>query len=539
MHAKTPTGFLWGSRSARPLSPPEVARLQRVFAECYGGAPSDWLYADDARGSRLHRQGDILQTPVHEGYQLGPWVSDTLLALLALDEARALQPDNAVIAAYACATRPLTNERTARQGLTRLHALNGRTLDASGAWISQRATPPEEPRLERAFLCLDTAAEALRDALRESLRAIAVEQEHRQMSGGPTEVALELSGGLDSTLVGAIAREVFPSLRCVTVDGSAEGVHLDRPWAEEAARHLELPHDVLSRQALREIDASSPLNHAAPSLLPGDDSHRGLARYLAETHEVRLVLTGHGSDGLFALSPSDARRQRQQWGNLNWLAQVAKMTKQRGGLPSTQWLRQHFAQRNLRDRWDRMAPWYALDLEAELRESMEQQYAYRDAWETYWHGVFFPALAAQQHPGVSGRPLWHAHPFRSQKVVELTRQIPPWPHFDQKAVVRRALIQEGLSTLAARPKQTGTQADPWWPGSAQTDNPPASGPSERLGRLSSQLESLFQDPASYEQTWMDPSAFRHALTHWRRYPRILRDQIPYTLGALTWHQRLK
>lgn len=140
-------------------------------------------------------------------------------------------------------------------------------------------------------------AEAIRQ-VREGVRTAV----HRQMVAD-VPVGAFLSGGLDSSAVVAMAREVSPAIDCFTINTGAvrdAGVTDDLPYARQVAKHLEV--------RLREIHVNSsriaadlermvfqldePLADPAPLNVL-------YISQLARQHGVKVLLSGAGGDDLF------------------------------------------------------------------------------------------------------------------------------------------------------------------------------------------------------------------------------------------------
>jgi asparagine synthase (glutamine-hydrolysing) len=177
--------------------------------------------------------------------------------------------------------------RTPYQGLHRLqygaclHWQRG-TLQRFCPW-----TPAEVPPT-----VLATAAayeEALRTRLRTAVDAVVP---------SATTVWCELSGGLDSTSVLAVALERGHPVEPVTFINPAGGDEGDTAVAHQVVAGLHLPWHTLDASAMRPF-AAVPTDFRAE---PGTETHAARqARYqaLLEAHGVRVVLTGVGGDVTF------------------------------------------------------------------------------------------------------------------------------------------------------------------------------------------------------------------------------------------------
>lgn len=125
---------------------------------------------------------------------------------------------------------------------------------------------------------------------------------HRQMVAD-VPVGAFLSGGLDSSSVVALAREVNPQIHCFTIkatDGQDSGITDDLPYAVRAASHLGVPLEVVKIDAslmARDLEAmvaqlDEPLADPAP-LNVLYISRR------AREHGYKVLLSGAGGDDIF------------------------------------------------------------------------------------------------------------------------------------------------------------------------------------------------------------------------------------------------
>ncbi len=150
------------------------------------------------------------------------------------------------------------------------------------------------PRLAPRPIRPAAAKERLEELLRGAVRRMVV---------ADRPVGVFLSGGLDSSLVAAFAREAAPDLAAFTVRIGGGGFD-ETPHAREVARHLGLRHEVVElgeNDLLRACDAigeklSEPLGDS--SLLPS-----WLVCHAA-VRQMTVALGGDGADELFAGYPN-------------------------------------------------------------------------------------------------------------------------------------------------------------------------------------------------------------------------------------------
>jgi len=125
---------------------------------------------------------------------------------------------------------------------------------------------------------------------------------HRQMVAD-VPVGAFLSGGLDSSAVVALAREVHPEIRCFTIEiegGQEAGTADDLPYATRVAKHLGVSLERVRIDAGRMADdlefmvaqLDEPLADPAPLNV-------FYISRLAREHGMKVLLSGAGGDDLF------------------------------------------------------------------------------------------------------------------------------------------------------------------------------------------------------------------------------------------------
>jgi len=125
---------------------------------------------------------------------------------------------------------------------------------------------------------------------------------HRQMIAD-VPVGAFLSGGLDSSSIVALAREVNPDIRCFTIDTTGEqekGIINDLPYAQQVAKHLNVALDIVtvdSGKIAQDLEymvsqLDEPLaDPAALNVL--------YISQLARDQGIKVLLSGSGGDDLF------------------------------------------------------------------------------------------------------------------------------------------------------------------------------------------------------------------------------------------------
>jgi asparagine synthase (glutamine-hydrolysing) len=121
-----------------------------------------------------------------------------------------------------------------------------------------------------------------------------------------SDVALgsQLSGGIDSGVITALTNHFQPGSKTFTIRSGAEGYYDETPQARRVARHLgTLHHESMVESADLDRDLTRLAWHMdMPMPTPGGFNYHAVARLEAE--HVKVVMTGHGGDELFAGYPA-------------------------------------------------------------------------------------------------------------------------------------------------------------------------------------------------------------------------------------------
>jgi asparagine synthase (glutamine-hydrolysing) len=125
---------------------------------------------------------------------------------------------------------------------------------------------------------------------------------HRQMVAD-VPVGAFLSGGLDSSAVVAMAREVSPDIDCFTIDTGAvqdAGVTNDLPYARQVAKHLGVKlHEINVDPSRMAGDLERMVYQLDEPLADPAPLNVLYISQLARDHGVKVLLSGAGGDDLF------------------------------------------------------------------------------------------------------------------------------------------------------------------------------------------------------------------------------------------------
>lgn len=125
---------------------------------------------------------------------------------------------------------------------------------------------------------------------------------HRQMVAD-VPVGAFLSGGLDSSAVVAMAREVSPDIHCFTIDTGEirdAGMTADLPYARQVAKHLGVKlHEIQVDSSRMAADLEGMVFQLDEPLADPAPLNVLYISRLARQHGVKVLLSGAGGDDLF------------------------------------------------------------------------------------------------------------------------------------------------------------------------------------------------------------------------------------------------
>lgn len=199
------------------------------------------------------------------------------------------EPDLVTLSAYLTTIRTTLGERTLFRGVRTLLPGQCLIVDQHDAHLAARNTP--HARLESSRVATPAAE---RDAIEESIRL------HLRSD---VPICSLLSGGLDSSIIAAVARPLVTSLHtyCSGAPNTAPGGSEDFAFAREVAAHIGSIHTEapVSRELFHEQWAAMVHRMGVPLSTPNEVAIHEVARTLRSQGYV-VALSGEGADELFA-----------------------------------------------------------------------------------------------------------------------------------------------------------------------------------------------------------------------------------------------
>ncbi len=288
-------------------------------------------------------------------------------------------------------------------------------------------------------------------------------------------VGILLSGGLDSSSVAAVTKEVSGTcgqkteIRGYTSVFESLIPDEEGRYAREVGKFLEIP---IQFQALDRVELFEGWDDPELSL-PEPLDNPLLGGFLESCRSIsadcRVLLSGEGSDNLmdFQMWPyaGDLRR-RGEWrrlltelANYIWVrpfpwrgirARFLRLFGKEPGMPAfPEWISRDFAKdMKLKERWKEWGMHPHLPLEHPIHPR-----AHASLSLPQWTHMF-----EQENAGVTRFPVETRYPFLDLRIVNFLLALPPFPWFFQKMLLREAMTGRLPETVRMRPK-TPVQSD--------------------------------------------------------------------------------
>jgi len=317
------------------------------------------------------------------------------------------------------------------------HTLDARTMKMREYWT----LPIEEPMR-------GDPVEGFRDVLARAVR-----------DRTPPKVTVSLSGGIDSSAITALAREVTSDIDAYTIAFDSLIPDDERPFATSAANQLDVRLHVIDGGAYRYFDPritkEQPRNDPLDAI--SFDMHT------AASQRANVMLAGQGGDAVMYASHSYffnllrrgrfirvaceigghiiRKRRRPPLGLRSSLRRALRWKKKIE--PPPPWVKA----RDVVDRWER----YFGD-EEETHPTRPQAY-------NILRGAGWQRLSEYLDPAAMGAPIEYRNPYLDVRVVRYVLRVPPMPWFAEKELLRASMRGRLPEDVRLR-RKTALRVDP-------------------------------------------------------------------------------
>lgn len=287
-------------------------------------------------------------------------------------------------------------------------------------------------------------------------------------------VGIFLSGGLDSSSVAAMARELSPErggagkLRAYTVTMAPLIADSDGPYARQVAEFLGIPLRTIDLHDARPYQDWDQPQFQMPEPTDNPLFAAFIRQFEMTAADCRVVLDGEGSDDLmiFRMWPHVRDLLKHgEWAQLSadlrlyvqfrrplWRSalRVLRRKLRPAGTPPIfpRWLNPEFARRV-----DATGRWRESDVADTGTVHSIAPRAYASLLMPQWTRLF-----ESQDPGVSKHLVEVRYPFLDLRIVSFVLAIPPFPWYFHKRLLREAMAARLPEAVRVRPK-TVPEAD--------------------------------------------------------------------------------
>jgi asparagine synthase (glutamine-hydrolysing) len=356
------------------------------------------------------------------------------------------------------------NATTSFRDVQRLPPGHCLTFSSSGLNIKRYWAPPTDGRIRYAKdgEYIEHFQALLREAVADRLRT--------------ERVGILLSGGLDSSSVAAVAKEVSGTTSPPTeIRGYSyvyESLIPDREgeYAREVGDFLRVPVKYLAMDEAQFFERWEDPQLRWPEPIDDPFFAKNLDCYRNLSAECRVLLSGEGCDNLmdFQMWPYVAdMRRRGEWHRLlpdvanflwvrpfPWRGIRARALQLAGKDPDRlrfpEWLAPEFSSRaSLAARWKEH-----MGIPKSWLKHPIHPRGYASLSLPQWTNMF-----EQENAGATGYPVEIRYPFLDLRIVNYLLALPPFPWFFQKMLLREAMAGRLPERVRVRPK-TPLQGDP-------------------------------------------------------------------------------
>jgi len=356
------------------------------------------------------------------------------------------------------------NATTSFSDIQRLPPAHSLSISTEGLKIRRYWTPPTDGRIRysKPEEYVENFQTLLQAAVADRLRT--------------ERVGILMSGGLDSSSVAALAKEVsakgaqVTDIRCYTHVFESLIPDREGEYAREVGEFLRLPVKFITSDQTQLFEGwdDPELSLPEPFENPFFSGFFESCRIISA--DCRVLLSGEGIDNLmdFQMWPyaGDLRRNGEwrrlltEMSNYFWIrpfpwrgirARFLRLIGKEPGLPVfPQWLAADFARRlKLEERWKEWGEHPKLTFEHPIHPK-----AHASLSLPQWTLMF-----EQVNGGLAHQPLEVRYPFLDLRIVNYVLALPPFPWFFQKMLLREAMAGRIPERVRMRPK-TPLQGDP-------------------------------------------------------------------------------
>jgi len=349
------------------------------------------------------------------------------------------------------------NAATSFRDIQRLPPAHSLSISGEGLKIRRYWTPPTDGRIRYA------KPEAYIENFQSLLEAAVSDRLRTDRAG------ILLGGGLDSSAVAAVAKEVSArgaqttGLRCYTPIFESLIPDREGEVAREVGEFLRLPVKFMALDQVQLFEGWDNLEFSLPEPI-GDPLFRGFLDSCRNiSTDCRVLLSGEGVDHLlnFQMWPyaadlwrnGEGQRLLTDMANYFWMrpfpwrdirTQVQRIIGKDPHMPVfPPWINRDFLDRaKLQTRWKELSEHPVVSSTHPIVPN-----AHASLCRPHWTQMF-----EQENAGLTTYPLEVRYPFLDLRIVNYLLAVPPFPWFFDRTLLREALAQRIPESVRMRPR---------------------------------------------------------------------------------------
>ena len=284
----------------------------------------------------------------------------------------------------------------------------------------------------------------------------------------PPNVAVSLSGGLDSSSIAAFACDVTQGVDAFTVVYDSLVFDDERPFATAVANHFGVPLHIVDGGAYRLFDKWDQQQYQKDQ--PGNDPLSAVATdmHLEAARNARVMLAGQGGDAVLYASHSYFFNMLKRGRFLRFAREAGGYAARKRRLPPLGLRSSLRRALRIEPRVEPPPAW--LDCDFAREQSIDERWRRYRAFEPEIHptrpqaynllrGAGWQRLSEYLDPAAMRAPIDYRNPFLDVRVVRFLLRVPPMPWFAEKELLRLAVAGKLPESVRTR-RKTPLREDP-------------------------------------------------------------------------------
>jgi asparagine synthase (glutamine-hydrolysing) len=275
----------------------------------------------------------------------------------------------------------------------------------------------------------------------------------------PENVTVSLSGGVDSSAITALAREITSGIDAYTIAFDSLIPDDERPFATSVANHLDIGLHVIDGGAYRFFDPritkEQPRNDPLDAI--SFDMHTAASR------RANVMLAGQGGDAVMYASHSYFFNLLRRGRFIRFASEIGGYVLRRRHRPPLGLRSSIRRALGMRKKMETPPPWVKASDVADRWErhfgDEEETHPTRPQAYNLLRGAGWQRLSEYLDPAAMGAPVEYRNPYLDVRVVRYVLRVPPMPWFAEKELLRASMRGRLPENVRMR-RKTALRVDP-------------------------------------------------------------------------------